>query len=408
MNLHKFTRLGLAALLATVIPAVIRADDAKLIKKSGSVSISGVKSGELNEGDLIPQGATITTASGAEAFVLTAPGTVANLKSNTEVSFDKLSISKNSSGAVKAQTTHLNLRHGSVVALIDHSMKDVNDFRILTPQGVAVAKGTAFSIVVDGSVVTIVTTANSVSFTRSSGADLEVSSGYAAVLSDGSSGAAQPLSSLVASNPDVAASLPAVISALSSMLSGSVSSGNLSATALTELSSQVVAAASTANPSQAASYTSQIATAMASPNSAVSETAGSAIATVAASAAAAAPNAASEIAVAATEASPSSVGIIAPAVAQTSGTSLNAIISSITQATGTTTAQIQAQINLSGNLAAAAASSAVNPATVTPTAETGAAPVTPAAPAAPATPVVTIPTLPVIDPTIVVPVSPAS
>ena len=212
---------ALFGLTSTFLAAAEAPADATIVKLTGSVKVQlagATAAVTAKVGDKIPQGATITTGSGAEVVVRPFAGTAAVLRENSTVVLEKLLLSTQD-GVVKKQSALLNLKTGTLVSIIDPSKRAINDYSIRTPQGVAAARGTIPSITVNGQTVTIEATADVVTFTTNDGTQYTISQGYVIVvpLPAGMTGPVS-LASIAGSNPGIAALINASVSAFADAL----------------------------------------------------------------------------------------------------------------------------------------------------------------------------------------------
>jgi hypothetical protein len=223
----------------------------------------------LRQGDKLPQGATIITGANAEVHIQPFDGAVSTIKSSTTVSLDKLALERNNAGRVTKQTALLNLRSGNIVSTIDPTKRDINDYGVSTPKGVAAARGTQVSALVNGETVTIAATADSVTFTQNN-TTVTIEQGQVKVIIGG---VEQTFSLAQLANPAITtpaavqarAAINIGVSAMAAVLQGNL--GGLSGSAATDLAAKVTAVGVAANPSSAGTTTKTIVDAMNSPNS---------------------------------------------------------------------------------------------------------------------------------------------
>ena len=158
--------------------AQTRPTEATVIKLTGSatVTLPNGTTTPVVQGQKIPQGATITTGADGDVLLQAHATTAATIKANSTVSVDELSVST-SGGKVTEEKTTLNLKSGNLVSALDPSKKSVNNYQVRTVKGVAAARGTTFSVTINGAVYSITTTSGGVSFTSPSGATFTVGAG---------------------------------------------------------------------------------------------------------------------------------------------------------------------------------------------------------------------------------------
>jgi hypothetical protein len=362
MNLKNALSMGLGlGLLGTL--SSLHAADAVLVQKSGIVTATmpNGSTKELNQGDVVPEGASVTTSPGSVANLEPVAGAVATLQGGTTVKIEKIAISQDSAGTVTKQEVLLDLTSGDLVATIDPSKRAINDFKVATPKGVAAARGTSFSISVSDGGCNVAVTADSVSFTSPTGGSFTVAAGMITITPAGSSTPNPPIPlSQAVSNPAVAAMVSTAVTTVSNVVANNL--GGLSSDAAVNLMTQVVGVASNANPTSAASYASQGATAVTSPTSATASTGTQAAAQVAAAAAVGAPGQATAIAVSVTnavtvssgatvgsDASAAIAGAVSVSVAAATNTSASALGASVAGLTGNSTTSVASAVATSSS-----------------------------------------------------------
>ncbi|HTZ20146.1 MAG TPA: hypothetical protein VMC06_04620, partial [Opitutaceae bacterium] len=111
MSLRNLCKFGLACAIILTVPT-LRAADATLLKKTGSVTMTpkGGQPTELNVNDKIPDGATVKTGPGAEAYLQPIDGAVATMKANTTLE-------------IGTGNATINLKSGNLVSTIDPAKK---------------------------------------------------------------------------------------------------------------------------------------------------------------------------------------------------------------------------------------------------------------------------------------------
>ncbi|MEQ1843613.1 MAG: FecR family protein, partial [Verrucomicrobiales bacterium] len=98
----------------------------------------------LKVGDAVQKGSTIKTGANSRAVVTMTTQSAVRIGPNSETVVQELVQSHD------APKVLLDLKSGSMGALIDHEVKGKMDFKIKTPSGVAAARGTFYSVVVEG------------------------------------------------------------------------------------------------------------------------------------------------------------------------------------------------------------------------------------------------------------------
>ena len=318
--------------------------EATIVKLTGVVTfqLPGQATAEtLKVGDKVPQGATIVTGPGAEAYIQPFAGTVAALKQNATVVLEKLSISTDN-GVVTKQNALLNLKSGDLVSTIDPAKRAINNYGVRTPKGIAMAHGTAYSVSVSGGGFSIAATADSVTFTTPAGVVYSIQAGMISITPPG--GTPQPpvaLASIASNNPAVAAIIQEAVTTFATMVQNNL--GGLSAESTTMLAAQVAGVAAAAMPEQASAFTAQIVTAVTASTAATGGSAtalANAVASVTAAAVTAAPQQSAQIASAAATAAPAQAGAIVAAVSEAAPAFTDAATQSVAQATGQSVAVV--------------------------------------------------------------------
>jgi hypothetical protein len=104
----------------------------------------------LKAGQALPVGSTIKTGPDGVAIILTVPGAAIRVGPDSQLIIQELDFEKGGAKQMKRKAT-LDLKTGTVSALIEGNMPETTDFRIKTPQGIAAARGTFYGVtVVDG------------------------------------------------------------------------------------------------------------------------------------------------------------------------------------------------------------------------------------------------------------------
>ncbi|HTZ21756.1 MAG TPA: hypothetical protein VMC06_12815, partial [Opitutaceae bacterium] len=104
-------KFGVVCVFLVSLPALCAAD-ATLLRKTGSVTVTpkGGQATELNVNDKIPDGATVKTGPGAEAYLQPIDGAVATMKANTTLE-------------IGTGNATINLKSGNLVSTIDPAKK---------------------------------------------------------------------------------------------------------------------------------------------------------------------------------------------------------------------------------------------------------------------------------------------
>lgn len=133
----------------------------------------------LTAGMKVPQGATITTGIDGDVYLESHAGYVTAIKAGSVVAVEEISITTEN-GRVKEEKTLLDLKSGDLVAKLDPKKKAVNNYQVRTPQGVAAARGTTFTVQFRGGSFAIAVVDGAVSITQTGGAPQFVGAGEAA------------------------------------------------------------------------------------------------------------------------------------------------------------------------------------------------------------------------------------
>lgn len=120
--------------------------------KSGNVTVAvgdvkvtppGGAAAALKAGDTVAVGSTVTTGAGARAVIVMTPRSAIRVAANTQVVIEEI---------VEAATppkVTLDLKDGSLGALLKPGAGAEMDFKIKTPSGIAAARGTYYAVVVE-------------------------------------------------------------------------------------------------------------------------------------------------------------------------------------------------------------------------------------------------------------------
>lgn len=147
----RFSAFALAtALLITTLH--LPAQEAAPAPKSGSVTVSvgevkvtppGGAAAALAAGATVVVGSTVTTGAGARAVIVMTPKSAIRVGENSTVVIEEVVES-----ATPPKVT-LNLKDGSLGALLKPGAGAEMDFQIKTPSGIAAARGTYYAVVVE-------------------------------------------------------------------------------------------------------------------------------------------------------------------------------------------------------------------------------------------------------------------
>lgn len=148
---RRFSAFVLAtALLITSLH--LRAQESAPAPKSGSVTVSvgdvkvtppGGAAVALAAGATVAVGSTVTTGAGARAVIVMTPKSAIRVGENSTVVIEEVVAS-----ATPPKVT-LDLKDGSLGALLKPGAGAEMDFKIKTPSGIAAARGTYYAVVVE-------------------------------------------------------------------------------------------------------------------------------------------------------------------------------------------------------------------------------------------------------------------
>ncbi len=158
MNTRKLLLPIFAALFGLAVSAFAQTQttEATVAKVTGAATVT------LPDGSIVPltagmkvaQGSTITTGADGDVYLESHAGYVTAIKQDSTVLVEEISVaSKN--GQVTKENTTLDLKSGNLIALLDPKKKAVNNYQVRTPKGVAAARGTLFSVKVNGKTLNI-------------------------------------------------------------------------------------------------------------------------------------------------------------------------------------------------------------------------------------------------------------
>lgn len=130
--------------LGSPIEAVVKSISGNVeFSTSGSSTFQALKVGQK-----LAMGSTIRTGTDGTLTVLTVPGAAIKLGPKSELVLNELEFAKTGDTVTSRKAT-LDLKSGTVSALIQNNEPKVTDFKIKTPQGIAAARGTFFAVTVE-------------------------------------------------------------------------------------------------------------------------------------------------------------------------------------------------------------------------------------------------------------------
>ena len=101
----------------------------------------------LKVGQALPVGSTVRTGDDGKVVLRTTPGSAVQLGANSLMKINDLDFQK-SGGAVTERKARLELTSGVVNVLVDPSTPNVTDFKVQTPDGALVARGTCYTVMI--------------------------------------------------------------------------------------------------------------------------------------------------------------------------------------------------------------------------------------------------------------------
>lgn len=295
--------------LIALFTVLAQGQEATIARLSGSdtvtVTLPNDQEIQMGKGDVVPVGSWVEVPASAKLFLRTFQGTTTVFSGGAV--FEVTQVEKTGG----KEKTRLTLQSGDLVANLDPDKRGVNDYGVRTPKGVAAARGTNYSVSVNGVQVLITVSAGQVTMTIPGFPDpISMSPGQA---STGQSGAAV---------------------SLASVLGGNSANADLAKAALRATAAAVAVLASDPNSGVTNDTLSQVITTAGNASKATGDPA--LLSQVAATAAAANPNAAEAVVTAAVKSDPRSASALVASVTD-SVTQATAETTSTTTSDGTTT-----------------------------------------------------------------------
>lgn len=158
------TRNIITLVLAVFVTSLMSAQSATVFRMTGAKSASVLlpdanDETPLSEGQSVPEGSLITVGAGTKLFLRTFQGAITTADANTVFVIETVEKTEDD-----RETTTLELRSGNLVATLDPTKRGIHDYGVRTPKGVAAARGTNFTISVDGLDVVVTVSEGEVSF----------------------------------------------------------------------------------------------------------------------------------------------------------------------------------------------------------------------------------------------------
>jgi hypothetical protein len=146
--------LAAALLLAGAgVPAVLaQALTGKVTLVAGTVEYAAPGGGyqAVARGDILAEGTTVRTGPGSRAVIVAGPGAAIRIGPGSTVILSNLALEQALAGATSADDMLIDIKEGTVSALIDRAKQPGANFQVRTPQGVAAARGTIYAVTVRG------------------------------------------------------------------------------------------------------------------------------------------------------------------------------------------------------------------------------------------------------------------
>lgn len=221
------SKLFLTLAIFAVFSSLARAQEATIARLAGAETVTvTLPSGEeamMGQGAVIPVGSWVEVTRG-KLFLRTFQGTVSVFSAGSV--FEVTEVEK----TAVAEKTRLTLKSGDMVANLDPNKRDVNDYGVVTPKGVAAARGTNYTVSVNGQDVVVTVVAGEVTVNIPDVGVVNLATGQ--VTSGGqatSLGAALMNSATAAATRTAIQAAAAAVSALASTGTDGVTSQTLSA-----------------------------------------------------------------------------------------------------------------------------------------------------------------------------------
>jgi len=154
LMMKKLTILPVLIGFALAVPSVWSQADVNTSKKAGTATLvvgdvsfvekAGDTKQALKSGAVLKVGSTIFTGRNSRAVVLTSRQSAIRIGANSEVVLDEMKIG----AAGEKPKVQVNLKQGSLGALIKSKELGAMDFKVKTPHGIAAARGTFYAVAV--------------------------------------------------------------------------------------------------------------------------------------------------------------------------------------------------------------------------------------------------------------------
>jgi hypothetical protein len=146
-NLFAIVSFAILALVGNLQADTVMATVASVTGTAQYALPQSLSFNPLKTGQQLPVGSSIRTGDDGKVVLVTTPGSAIELGNNSILKINELAFQK-AGGAVTERKARLELTSGVVSALVDPSTPKVTDFKIQTPDGALVARGTHYTVIV--------------------------------------------------------------------------------------------------------------------------------------------------------------------------------------------------------------------------------------------------------------------
>lgn len=163
------TKKLLPLLLLFHVGCLLNAQEASILRLVGASTVEVIlpdsdDPANMAQGEVIPEGSIVMVPEGGKLFLRTFAGTITTVEGGSTIFIEQVE----QVGA--KEVTRIELRSGDMVAMLDPEKRDVNDYGVRTPKGVAAARGTTFTATVGaGGESSISVVGGAVTFTSPAG-----------------------------------------------------------------------------------------------------------------------------------------------------------------------------------------------------------------------------------------------
>ncbi|GAB5562225.1 MAG: hypothetical protein SynsKO_38720 [Synoicihabitans sp.] len=229
----------LVALLLTFSASILSAQTATVLRLTGTKDAvfydDAGNEVAISNGQTIPVGAIVEVKAGTKLFLKTFEGTITIFDPGSVFEIEALEVT-----ADKKEKTVIDLQSGDLVASLDPRKRSVNDYGVKTPKGVAAARGTQYSVSVNGVDVVVTVVGGTVELSIPDVGTFNLTAGQGS-----SGGAPSALASLISGGGETANVVKTALQATAAAVSTLVASGEegVSSDALTSVIATTGAAA---------------------------------------------------------------------------------------------------------------------------------------------------------------------